>query len=662
MLYSFASKIMLLLDNSLDVKNQMEYVINQARDELDLFNIEARLIFSFGSLFFLSILLVSYFSRQSKVKLNNKIYRYLIADVVVILVSEIGCALSFTLTQIHIIFRTLIYVQWLAVLIFGYLFYLYCCVLIKNLNYNDLKTLIKSKKKYIIISAITVVMFIVGIVLGFNEFEEYSFYPDPIAYFILGCLIFFVILSLIEAYINKDVPKTYKYIIITFMGLILMLFLAQLILRYTKVFSSQIAFVGLGATLELFILYFLMENPDLGLIEDIDMLKIQVERSSKAKSDFLSNMSHEIRSPMNAIIGFSETILSDDGVYDPIRTLGDINHIKSSSKNLLDIINNILDISKIETGSDTIENKEYSLKTHIIDWTGIVETRLGGKNIRFILDVDKNIPIKLYGDATKIFQVVLNILTNSVKYTEVGRITMSISQEELPGKMIKLKFKVSDTGFGIKKEDYDKVFQKFSRLDSAKTNEIEGTGLGLVLTKKYAQLMGGDIWFESEYGAGTKFYFEVPQKVINSKPMGDINETINIESNKELLNCVCMKALVVDDDELNLKVTERLLKAYNFDVLTLNNAQECIYKFKEGEHFDIIFLDHIMPGVDGVELLHIIKGLKGYYIPPIIALTANAITGVRQEYLKEGFDEYLSKPIDVNELDKIINKFFKKIE
>ena len=414
------------------------------------------------------------------------------------------------------------------------------------------------------------------------------------------------------------------------------------------------------ATIELFVIYFLIENPDLRYIKEIDIMKNQIERSSRAKSDFLSNMSHEIRSPMNAIIGFSESILNDSEEYDASRTLNDLNHIKSSSKNLLDIINNILDISKIETGSDTIENKDYSLKNHIIDWTGIVDTRLGGKNIKFILEVDKDIPTKLNGDATKIFQIVLNILTNSVKYTEVGRIKMTINKELINNKTVKLKFKVSDTGFGIKKEDYDKVFQKFSRLDSAKTNEIEGTGLGLVLTKKYANLMGGDIWFESEYGAGTTFYFDVPQTIVDITPMGDINETIEVEASKTLLNCTNLKALVVDDDELNLKVTERLLKAYNFTVETSSSPEEVIYKIKQGEYYNIIFLDHVMPMIDGVELMKIIKGLRGYKIPPIVALTANAITGVRAYYLKEGFDEYISKPIDINELDKIINKYFNK--
>ena len=576
-------------------------------------------IFEICSLIFVILLNITYKTKKFNVKLCNRIYNYLIIDQIMMLLFEISSAIIFGQTSNIIINNISLRFTWITGIIFFYLLYMYSFTFINGVNYKNIKDVIRSFIEPKIFTILTLVATIVFFALPFKEMTM----------------------------------ETYNYEKMSiWSALLLVLLIVPLQIIYPK-----ILFIGMGTSLQLFFVYFLIENPDLRLIEELDTLKYTIDRSSKAKSDFLSNMSHEIRSPMNAIIGFSETILNDKD-FEKEKVLNDISHIKSSSKNLLDIINNILDISKIETGSDTLEEKEYSLASHIIDWSGIVETRLENKNIKFLLDVDKTIPVKLYGDATKVFQVVLNVLTNAVKYTEVGRIRMVIAKEEINSREIKLKFKVSDTGFGIKKEDYDKVFQKFSRLDSATTNEIEGTGLGLVLTKKYAQLMGGDIWFESEYGAGTTFYFEIPQKIVDPTPMGDITEKIEDDSNKVLINCAGLKALIVDDDELNLKVTKRLLGAYNFDIEVLSNPEECIYKFKNGEHYDIIFLDHIMPKVNGVELMKTLKGLKGYYVPPIIMLTANAIAGVKEMYLKEGFDDYISKPIDINELDKVINKFF----
>ena len=615
---------------------------------------QSGVIFEIGSLIFIGQLIVSYFAKSFSMKLNNKVYKYLLMDQVIMLFFEILNPIVFENFN-NVVFHIILKCTWATGIVFFYFLYLYSYIFINGTYLKNIKELIQSNIEVKIYSIFTLVFAIAFIFMPFKDMTSanYTYLPGFAAYAVVCYSALSSLMIIKNIVVKKDLSRRSKLAILSLLSLFLIIMPLQLVFQ-------RILFIGIGTSLQLFILYFIIENPDLILIEEIDMLKLQVERSSKAKSDFLANMSHEIRSPMNAIIGFSETILSDEGPYDKNRTLNDISHIKSSSKNLLDIINNILDISKIETSTDTIENKEYSIATHIIDWSGIVETRLENKNIKFILEVDNTIPSKLYGDATKIFQVVLNLLTNAVKYTEVGRIKMSIVNEQTSRDTTTLKFKVADTGFGIKEEDFDKVFQKFSRLDSAKTNEIEGTGLGLVLTKKYAELMGGDIWFESEYGAGSTFYFNVPQKVIDPTPLGNISDQAEDVANKALLDCSKFKALIIDDDELNIKVTERILSEYKFQIETLSDSKECINKFKMEEHFDIIFLDHVMPGVDGVELVHAIKAFKGmYYVPPVIALTANAITGVRQFYLKEGFDEYLSKPIDVNELDRVINKFFK---
>ena len=613
-----------------------------------------KVILTIGSLLFLSLLLVTYYSKKFKLKLNNRIYRYLIVLSIILLVTEFAYAVVFEVMSNKFLFVVLWRLHWISSIVLFLFMYYYVLTTIKDYPYKDLDEFIKNTKGCKYYSLFTLVCIIVFIFLPFTDMtiDTFSFIPGTAAYFCVGYFVVTMAIIIVEVQKTGQVPAGAK---LAFLGSIVSMVLVTVL----QLLYPEISFFDLLGTLVIFFFYFLIENPDLRLIEEIDELKLTVERSSKAKSDFLSNMSHEIRSPMNAIIGFSETIIADK-TFDSNKVLNDINHIKSSSKNLLDIIDNILDISKIETGTDTIENKNYSLKELLIDWTGIVETRLEGKKIKFILEAEQNLPSKYVGDSTKIFQIVLNILTNAVKYTEVGRIKMTLIGERLSDSVVKLKFKVSDTGFGIKKEDYSKVFQKFSRLDQAKTNEIEGTGLGLVLSKRYTELMGGKIWFESEYGAGTTFYLEIPQRVLDNTPLGNINESIEESNNRQLLDCTGTKVLVVDDDELNQRVTKRLLGAYNIEVETISDPEECIYKIKAGNQYDLIFLDHIMHNMSGVELLKVLKSLPGYKIPPVVMLTANAITGVREMYLKEGFDEYLSKPIDINELDKIVNMFLKK--
>ena len=250
--------------------------------------------------------------------------------------------------------------------------------------------------------------------------------------------------------------------------------------------------------------------------------------------------------------------------------------------------------------------------------------------------------------------------TNSVKYTEVGKIKLTVTKNLTKTGYVDLHFKITDTGYGIKKEDYDKLFLKFSRLDNAKSNEIEGTGLGLVITKKYVELLGGTITFDSEYEVGTTFYVNLSQKIVNYSKLGNVTEPINPETHSEFEDYSNYKVLVVDDNKLNLKVATRILEKYGIKVDTLSSGKECVFKIKEGAKYDMIFLDHMMPEMDGIETLHILKKIEGYDIPPIIVLTANAITGMREMYLKEGFNEYLSKPININDLNKIIVKFLKK--
>ena len=609
------------------------------------------LILTFGTLLIILVLLISYYSQNRINGIQNKLFQYLLINGFVLTITEI-IAVSGILYLNNVIWIYILYrIHWATGITIFFLFYCYFTVYIGNIEANSIKDLIFKDKRYLSVFILYIGLFLIYLVVPFSQITYANLYlPGMACYFVFFTS--FISINLNFAYLLKHKDKMTKdklnYVLLMVTILVAVLVL-QLVFPY-------VAFPPIGVVIELLYLYFKIENPDLIVAKELEKVNAEIERSNQAKTDFLSNMSHEIRSPMNAIVGLSDGLIHNtDFEEEAVRQ--DIKHISSAGKSLLEIINNILDISKIESGKEVLDMKEYSLGDVISDLSTIIKTRLMDLPVQFILDIDPEIPASLYGDSTKIFQILLNILTNAVKYTEVGKIKLSIHSSPR-GEMVDLHIKVSDTGFGIKKEDYDKLFEKFSRLDSATKNEIEGTGLGLVITKKYVDLMGGKIWFESEYHVGTTFYVELSQKILSHNTLGVIEESSSHKEKLYHMNCQGKKALIIDDNQMNSKVTKRLLENYHFDVEIVESANDCIYKIKEGNEYDIIFLDYIMPEMDGVNVLHVLKKLEDYSIPPVVCLTANAIVGMREIYLKEGFDEFLSKPINEVSLDKIIHKFF----
>lgn len=610
------------------------------------------LMLTVGSLLFMILLCIVYFSKQRFLSIRNKTYRYLLIVEIVLLVTEIIASFMVYFGFDEVLNLMMYRVHWYTGIIWFSLLYYYTLVFLDNLKADNLMQIVCMNKRTKIMTFIFVICSILYFFAPFEKLDasSISYIPGAASYFVLGFCTFVVVMIAIYTLKNgKNAPLRKKVSIWLMIIELAIIFALQLAFPY-------IAFSPIGASVQMFFLYFNIENPDLKIISELEVIKDQTEKSNKAKSDFLSNMSHEIRSPMNAIVGLSESLLNNPK-FDEESARTDIKHISSAGNNLLDIINNILDISKIESGKETLDMKEYSIANIAMELASIIEARIGDRPIKLIMDVSTDIPSKLYGDKGKLFQILLNILTNAVKYTEVGKVKLTITGD-VTGDYVNLHFKVSDTGYGIKKEDYDKLFEKFSRLDTATKNEIEGTGLGLVITKKYVDLIGGKIWFESEWEVGTTFFVDVTQKIVNKEKLGVVTEPQKSDKVLSYTDCTGKRALIVDDNKLNIKVATRLLEPYNFKVDTAFSGKDCIYKVKEGTKYDIIFLDHMMPEMDGIRVLHVLKKLDGYEIPPIVALTANAITGMKEMYLKEGFDEYLSKPINVPELNKIIEKYF----
>ena len=390
-------------------------------------------------------------------------------------------------------------------------------------------------------------------------------------------------------------------------------------------------------------------------------------RASQAKSEFLAKMSHEIRTPLNAVIGLSEIELQGNI---PHESRKNINQIYLSGSSLLEIINEILDISKIEAGSFNLVPVEYDTAALINDTVNLNRVRIASKRIDFILEIDFDFPRKLFGDERRIKQVLNNVISNAIKYTKEGSVTLTVRFEKTVSEKnepsVMLLFTVKDTGMGIRQEDINKIFVDYSQLNIKENRWIEGTGLGLAITKKLTEMMSGSISVESEYGKGSTFAINILQTLVNDEIIGDETAAMlrSLQYNsagqdrdfkKEWMPYG--KVLVVDDMSVNLLVAKGLLKPYGIKVDTADSGREAIDILKTGERYDIVFMDHMMPDMDGIETTAVIRH---YNIDvPIIALTANALVGNKELFTSNGFDGFIAKPIDVAELDDILNKWIR---
>ncbi len=396
-------------------------------------------------------------------------------------------------------------------------------------------------------------------------------------------------------------------------------------------------------------------------MEEMERLMHQAEASNEAKSAFLANMSHEIRTPMNAICGMTDMLL-DENLTRQGKEYAET--IKTSGEGLLSIINDILDFSKIESGKMPIIPEEYYFASMIHDIISMMEIRVKGKPVELVAMVSDSVPRKLYGDIGRVKQIIINIMGNAMKFTHEGMITLTASwqrQEEDTGRLL---ISVADTGIGIRQEDIPKLFHSFEQVDMRKNRGVEGTGLGLSISKLLVENMGGSIEVQSEYGKGSVFSFYIVQKVIDASPCEYSKNKKVVERKQFVIDFKAPRAkvLVVDDNKVNLRVATGLLKKFGIVPDLVDNGQDSVDMIRRQIQYDLVFMDHMMPELDGIEATKLIRAMGTPYTDnlPIVALSANAVKGMEAEFLVGGMDDFLPKPIDLGMLGEILQKWLPK--
>ena len=593
------------------------------------------------SLIFMIFLSVIYFNKEKVELVENNMYKkiiiYSLLEIFINTVIHIICALndfSIISTTYYPLFNFLNKI--LSTLFVGIFVSLFNYILI--ITFPSIRD---NYKKVEIAGLIVEVVFFIVMLFTSIKLVEIGNVTNvvgstaTIGYIVVAILIFLSFVVSIKS--GKKDDKRY-YSIYFIMGMLAVLYL------FSIVFPGMIIY-DVVLSLLCYMMYFTIENPDMKMNRELQIARDQADKANNAKTEFLSSMSHEIRTPLNAIVGFSDCILESETLAEAKDNAADI---VNASETLLEIVNGILDISKIEAGKIEIINTKYNAPNTYLELAKLITPKMEEKGLDFSFNIAPDLPKTLLGDHANIKKIVTNLLSNACKYTDRGFVHYEVNCVNSGG-VCKLIISVEDSGRGIKKESVDKMFTKFQRLDEDRNTTIEGTGLGLAITKQLTELMGGRILVHTVFGQGSKFTVVINQKI-------EKDDAIDKKPVKTTLDLTDVKLLIVDDNQLNLKVACKLFERFNANhIVTCESGFACLDKIKRGEIYDVILLDDMMPKMSGVETLAELKNIPGFRIP-VVALTANAITGMKEKYLNDGFDDYLAKPIEKIEFIRVMNE------
>ena len=601
-----------------------------------------------AALSFLAILMLVYYRKNQTETAKSRVYkRFLIASftysiilfIAILIKKYIGAGIVTT-----VIWRAAIammIIAWSNYFLYGY-------VTVYNMKETSLRKITKSSAETMLLAILKGVGVIIMLLPFQWDFIDYGVLQDSTFHTKTSSLIMLIITVIISvAYIlrmkvyDDTISKEYKFA----NGFAL---LSSIFIWVIHLFVYDISYVPIMFTFVAYIMYFLVENPDIILLNEIQTIEKEKQNNTELNKGFLANLNQDTTLSVNKMIEICNELETTE-TYDFKIAKNKIKEINNLGNQVLEELNGVFESSQIKTIQTNVDDRRYNTKELVQNITNIAQEKLSGKKVKLITNVDHNISSKFYGDYEKIFNSLTNVISTAAMNTKIGRLTISLSSTK-NNNVETLLFKIIDTGEGLKPEEQEKVF-----------DENADAYHGMTVAKKQIEIMGGKIWFESRYKLGTKFFIQINQKIADTTPLGDLAD-LNQEVNIDLSNVdrSKYKILIVDDCVSNTRLTKKLLKDRGFQVDVIDSGQECIRRIKAEEQIDGIFMDIMMSEMNGIETLEVLKQLEGYTLPPVIALTANALAGMREKYLSAGFDEYIAKPVDIKELDKVLNKYFNK--